>query len=48
MTKADVFDLLGVCLLAVFAFAVWPALSLLVVGLAALAAGRASHRGGSK
>lgn len=48
MTKADVFDLLGVCLLAVFAYAIRPELCLLVMGLAALAAGRASHRGGSK
>lgn len=36
MSKTDVLDLLGVCLLATFAFVVWPPLPLLVVGLAAL------------
>lgn len=42
MGKSDVFDLLGVTLLALFGYAVWPPLTLLVVGLACLQAGRAS------
>ena len=39
MTRSDWLDLLGVCCLALFAFAIWPAASLLVVGAAALAMG---------
>lgn len=37
-------DLLGVCCLALFAFAIWPAASLLVVGTAALLISRSSVR----
>lgn len=37
MSRSDVLDLLGVCCLAVFAYAVWPAAALLVFGVAALA-----------
>lgn len=40
MGKDDVFELAGLCLLALFAYAIWPALPLLVFGLGALAAGR--------
>ena len=36
MSKTDVLDLLGVGLLAAFAFVCWPPLPLLVVGAAAL------------
>ena len=39
MTRSDWLDLLGVCCLALFAFAVWPPACLLVVGGAALAMG---------
>lgn len=42
MSKADVFDLLGVCLLALMAFAIYPPAALGVVGVAALVAGRAA------
>lgn len=35
--KTTALDLLGVACLALFAFAIWPAASLLVVGVAALA-----------
>jgi hypothetical protein len=38
MSKTDVLDLLGVTLLAGFAFVCWPPLPLLVVGVAALVA----------
>lgn len=44
MFKTVVLDLLGISLLAAFAFMVWPPLPLLVVGLAALyASWRASR-----
>lgn len=36
MSKSDALDLLGVCLVAVFGFAVWPPLCVLVFGVAAL------------
>ncbi|MGH8430473.1 MAG: hypothetical protein ACREUF_08730 [Solimonas sp.] len=36
MSRSDVLDLLGVCCLAVFAYAIWPAAALLVFGAAAL------------
>ena len=36
MSLTDVLDLLGVCCLSLFAFAVWPPACLLVVGAAAL------------
>ena len=42
MSKADTFDLLGVCLLALCAFAIWPPAALGVVGFAAIVAGRAA------
>jgi glucose uptake protein GlcU len=42
VSKSDVFDILGVSLLAVFAFALWPPLCLLVFGVAALWVGWAS------
>lgn len=40
MGKDDVFELLGLCLLALFGFAIWTPLPLLVFGFGALAAGR--------
>lgn len=36
MAKTDVLDLLGVCCVALFAYAIWPAACLLVMGAAAL------------
>lgn len=48
MSKADVFDLLGVCLLALFGYAIWPPLCLGLVGVAALLAGRAAHGADAK
>lgn len=44
MSKTDVLDVAGVCLLALFAFAVWPPLCLLVVGVAALLISRGAAR----
>lgn len=40
MSKTDVLDLSGACLLTVFAYAVWPPLALLVFGVAILWASR--------
>lgn len=40
MTKTDVLDLLGLCLLALFGYAVYAPLCLLVFGLGALAMSR--------
>lgn len=48
MSKADVFDLSGVSLLAIFGYATWPPLAVLVLAVALLVAGRAAHRGGSQ
>jgi len=45
VSRTDVLDLLGMSLLAVFAFAVWPPLCLLVAGIAALVMSWASDRG---
>ncbi len=45
MTKSDVFDLLGVCLLALFAYSIWPPLVLLVIAVACFVAGSTAHRG---
>jgi hypothetical protein len=42
VSKSDLFDLLGVCLLALFAFAVWPPLAVGVFGAAFLFASRAA------
>lgn len=42
MSKADALDLLGVCLLALMAFAIYAPLALGVVGVAALVAGKAA------
>lgn len=36
VAKTDVLDLLGVCCVALFAYAIWPAACLLVMGAAAL------------
>ena len=36
VTRSDYLDLFGVCCMALFAYAVWPAAALLVVGAAAL------------
>lgn len=36
MSKTDALDLLGVCCIALFAFAIWPPACLLVMGVAAL------------
>lgn len=41
MSKSDVFDLMGVCLLTLFAAYVWPPLALAVFGSAFLLASRA-------
>lgn len=38
MDKSDAFDIAGLSLVGLFAFAVWPPLILLVFGLGALAA----------
>lgn len=38
MSKTDVLDLAGLCLLTVFAFAVWPPAALAVFGVGCLAA----------
>ncbi len=38
MTKSTAFDLLGVCCLSLFAFAIWPPACLLVFGAAGLLA----------
>lgn len=42
MSKTDAFDLSGLCLLALFGFAVWPPLCLAVFGVGLLAASRAA------
>lgn len=44
MSKTDALDLAGVCLLALFAFALWPPACLLVVGVAALMISRGASR----
>jgi hypothetical protein len=36
MTQSDVFALVGVCLLSVFGYAIWPPLALAVFGIAFL------------
>lgn len=41
MSRTDLFDLLGVCLLTIFAYSVWPPLALGVFGAALLLASRA-------
>lgn len=41
MSRTDVLDLSGLCLLALFGFAVWPPLCLLVFGAGMLLASRA-------
>lgn len=41
MSKSDIFDLFGVCLLALLGFSVWPPLALGVFGAAFLLASRA-------
>lgn len=41
MSKSDMFDLFGVCLFALLAYAVWPPLALGVFGAAFLLASRA-------
>lgn len=41
MSKTDILDLLGVCLVTLFAYAVWPPLALGVFGCAVLLASRA-------
>ena len=38
VSKSDALDIAGMCLLGLFAFAVWPPLILLVFGIGALAA----------
>lgn len=38
MSRTDVLDLVGLCLLALFAFSVWPPLCLAVFGVGALGA----------
>lgn len=43
MTRTDAFDLLGAACLALFAFAIWPPLTLLVVGVATLVASRSQE-----
>jgi hypothetical protein len=44
VSKGDVFDLLGVGLLVVFGFAVWPPAAVAVAAVAFLMAGRAAHK----
>lgn len=44
MAKSDMFDLLGVGLLVVFGYAVWPPAALAVASVAFLMAGRAAHK----
>lgn len=44
MTKSDVFDLLGVCLVALFAYSIWPPAVLLVFAIACFAASSVAHR----
>ena len=44
MSKTDALDLLGVCCLALFAFAVWPPACLFVMGAAALLMSRSATR----
>lgn len=44
MSKTDALDVLGVFLLALFAFAVWPPACLLVMGVAALLMSRSATR----
>lgn len=46
MKRTTVLELAGVAALSAFAWAVWPPLSLLVLGLAALLASRQMARGG--
>lgn len=42
MSKTDLLDLAGACLVTLFAFAVWPPLALLVFGVALLLASKAA------
>jgi hypothetical protein len=42
VSKSDLFDLLGICLVALFAFAIWPPLVVGVFGGAFLLAARAA------
>ena len=44
VSKTDLLDLLGVACVALFAYAVWPAACLFVVGVAALLISRGSVR----
>lgn len=44
MQKSDVFDLAGVCLVAMFAYMVWPPAVLLVVAAACFVASAQAHR----
>lgn len=46
MSKTDVFDLVGLCLVTLFAFAVWPPFAMLVFGAGLLVASRAHVRAG--
>ncbi|GGO86640.1 hypothetical protein GCM10011584_09440 [Nocardioides phosphati] len=45
MSKTDVLDLAGLCLLALFGFAIWPPLCLAVFGAGMLLASRELARG---
>lgn len=45
MSRTDLFDLLGVCLLVLFGYALWPPLALAVFGAALLLASRAEVGG---
>lgn len=48
MSRTDVLDLFGACLLTVFGYAIWPPLALLVFGAAMLLASREMvHRKGA-
>lgn len=43
MAKSDIFDLLGACLVTLFAFVVWPPLALLAFGGFCFLAARAAE-----